>query len=294
MHVLQVGAQNQNAAGVPASEAPSNVPPPTSGLLNCSAAGTSAGARVSVDDSTGAALSSPPAEASASLVPVESAPLAAGDVVSAVVDASGPHAATSSALAASTPTRVRRIRRPVSIRAVGDAAPGTSCRAPVTFGRLAGVGPASPIGSGHMRTRTLLLLAIACGLAVLVAGLFALMRIDRQESSTQRVVIGEVGRAGDLEVIVSAAIETDGLMRVTVVLGGVDDPAVLDNVRLVVPGQLLAPLDPAQAGDGACAGVTVPPRSCELVFGVATVEGSARSLLVRRGEDQLRWDLAVG
>ncbi|MEN9506381.1 MAG: hypothetical protein RI958_2307 [Actinomycetota bacterium] len=145
-----------------------------------------------------------------------------------------------------------------------------------------------------MRTRTLLLLAIACGLAVLVAGLFALMRIDRQESSTQRVVIGEVGRAGDLEVIVSAAIETDGLMRVTVVLGGVDDPAVLDNVRLVVPGQLLAPLDPAQAGDGACAGVTVPPRSCELVFGVATVEGSARSLLVRRGEDQLRWDLAVG
>jgi hypothetical protein len=40
LQVLQVGAQNQNAVGLPAAVAPSNVPPPTSGAVNCSASGT--------------------------------------------------------------------------------------------------------------------------------------------------------------------------------------------------------------------------------------------------------------
>lgn len=145
-----------------------------------------------------------------------------------------------------------------------------------------------------MRTRTLLLLAVACGLAVLIAGLVALLRIDRQETATQRVAVGEMARAGDLEVTVLRAVEADGLMEVTVRLGGVDDQAVLDNIRLVVPGTLLAPLEPARAGTGACAIATELEQECALVFGVAAVDGSARSLLVRRGEDQLRWDLAGG
>jgi hypothetical protein len=145
-----------------------------------------------------------------------------------------------------------------------------------------------------MRTRTLLLLAVACGLAVLVAGLIALLRIDRQDTTTRRVAVGELASAGDLEVTVVSAAEADGLMRVTVRFGGVDDAAVLDYVRLVVPGALIAPLSSAQAGDGACAVATEREQECELVFGVAAVDGSARSLLVRRGEDQLRWDLALG
>lgn len=145
-----------------------------------------------------------------------------------------------------------------------------------------------------MRTRTLLLLAVACGLAVLVAGLIALLRIDRHDSATLRVPVGGTGRAGDLEVTVLGSQELDGLMRVTVRIGGVDDPAVLDNVRLVVPGQLLEPLEPGQAGEGACAAATVAEQECVLVFGVGAATGSARSLLVRRAEDQLRWDLALG
>lgn len=145
-----------------------------------------------------------------------------------------------------------------------------------------------------MRTRTLLLLAVACGLAVLVAGLIALLRIDRQDTTTRRVAVGELASAGDLEVTVVSAAEADGLMRVTVRFGGVDDSAVLDYVRLVVPGALIAPLGSAQAGDGACVAATEREQECDLVFGVAAVDGSARSLLVRRGEDQLRWDLALG
>ena len=40
LQMLQVGAQNQNATGRPATEVPSNSPPPTSGAVNSSSFGT--------------------------------------------------------------------------------------------------------------------------------------------------------------------------------------------------------------------------------------------------------------
>jgi hypothetical protein len=145
-----------------------------------------------------------------------------------------------------------------------------------------------------MRTRTLLLLAVSCGLVILVAGLFLLLRIDRNGSTVERLSIGDTARAGDLRVTVLSADEADGFMRVAVRVGGVADDSVIDDFRLVVPGRLIAPLPAVQAGDEGCdrlADVDVDV-TCDLVFGTAQVEGSARSLLLRRGEDQRRWDLA--
>jgi hypothetical protein len=49
LHTLQVGAQNQKATGLPASEAASNGAPPTRFAVNCSASGTAAGAAGAVD-----------------------------------------------------------------------------------------------------------------------------------------------------------------------------------------------------------------------------------------------------
>jgi len=46
LQMLQVGAQNQNTVGLPTAAAPSKVPPPTSGAVNCSASGTTAGSEI--------------------------------------------------------------------------------------------------------------------------------------------------------------------------------------------------------------------------------------------------------
>jgi len=143
-----------------------------------------------------------------------------------------------------------------------------------------------------MRTRTLLLLSVSCGLAILLAGLFLLLRIDRTGPTVERLAIGDTARAGDLRVTVLAADESNGFMRVAVRIGGVVDDSVTDDFRLVVPGELIAPLPAEQAGGGACGRVSEVDATCDLVFGTAQVEGSARSLLLRRGEDQRRWDLA--
>jgi hypothetical protein len=143
-----------------------------------------------------------------------------------------------------------------------------------------------------MRTRTLLFLAVACGLAILIAGGIQLWRVTGDSSASDDLAVGDRAVAGDMVVTVVAAEEVDGLMRVDLTLSGVDDPAALDDFRLVVTGAALKPLPAVQAGDGACAAVTVAEQSCSVVFGTAAVDGSARVLLVRRGEDQHRWTLA--
>ena len=143
-----------------------------------------------------------------------------------------------------------------------------------------------------MRTRTLLLLAILCGLAILIAGGIQLLRVSDDSSVSDDLAVGDQATAGDMDVTVLQAVEADGFMRVQVRLGGVDDVDGLDGFHLVVSGDVLEPLSAQQAGAGACDGVTVAVQTCSLVFGTADVQGTARVLLVQRGEDQDRWNLA--
>ena len=143
-----------------------------------------------------------------------------------------------------------------------------------------------------MRTRTLLLLAVVCGLAILLAGGIQLLRVSGDGESTADLSVGDTALAGDLTVTVVDAAEADGLIRVQVRVAGVDDPDGIDGFRLVVNGGLLTPLSADQAGAGGCGNLTVAAQTCDLVFGIAQVEGTARVLLVRRGEDQHRWVLA--
>jgi hypothetical protein len=143
-----------------------------------------------------------------------------------------------------------------------------------------------------MRTRTLLLLAVACGLVILVAGGVQLWRFAGESEGTEAdLPIGASASAGDLDVTVLAAEEADGLMRVSVRLSGVDDLAGLDDFRLIVAEDLIEPLTADQAGDGSCAAFTVAEQTCDLVFGTSQVDNDIRVLLVRRGEDRHRWAL---
>lgn len=148
-----------------------------------------------------------------------------------------------------------------------------------------------------MRTRTLLMLAVFCGLAILVAGSVQLLRVsDDSGDASADLFVGDTAAAGDLLVTVNAAGERDGVMRVEVTLSGVNDDDGLEGFRLVVPGNALAPLPSVQAGSGTvddvCGGVTLAEQRCTLAFATTDVVGTPRVLLLRRGEDQQRWVLA--
>ena len=151
-----------------------------------------------------------------------------------------------------------------------------------------------------MRTRTLLMLAVFCGLAILVAGSVQLLRVsDDSGNASADLFVGDAAAAGDMNVTVNAAGERDGVMRVEVTLSGVDDDDGLDGFRLLVPGNALAPLPSGVPGTGlsgtaddGCGGVTLAEQHCTLSFATTGVVGTPRVLLLRRGEDQQRWVLA--
>jgi hypothetical protein len=144
-----------------------------------------------------------------------------------------------------------------------------------------------------VRTRTLLLLAVACGFVILVAGVVQLLRIaaeDDADADESFHAIGEQVDVGDLTVVVESYDERGDSARLSLTVGGVDDPDGSDEFRLVVPGESLTPTG---AGAEPCAATTVAPQECELTFDLGDAAGGARILLYRRGDDVARWELAL-
>jgi hypothetical protein len=144
-----------------------------------------------------------------------------------------------------------------------------------------------------VRTRTLLLLAVACGLVILAAGVVQLLRIAAEgdaDTDEEFHRLGETVHVGDLTVVVESYDEGGDTATLSVTLGGVDDADGADEFRLVVPGEALLP---TAAGAEACAGTTVAAQTCRLTFDVREAAGGARILLYRRGDDVARWELAL-
>ncbi len=139
-----------------------------------------------------------------------------------------------------------------------------------------------------MRTRTLLLLAIGCGLAILLAGGIQLLRVGGQQQSTKLLIAGEPGTAGDVTVeLVSSSVRGSELVAV-MRIGGTDDPKGLDGFTLVGPGKVLS------VTSSTCEGITTATVDCSLTFATSAMEGTSRQLIFRRADDQLRWVLAEG
>ena len=140
-----------------------------------------------------------------------------------------------------------------------------------------------------MRTRTLMLLAVACGLLILVACGVQLLRVANQDEPPRAVAIGETARVGDMEIVVRGFSERAGRVLVDVELGGVEDPDGADGFTLTTPGGLLEP-DP-DAGNH-CGATTTRVEPCTLAFGLADDAGSTRVLVYQRGDERVRWALS--
>ena len=139
-----------------------------------------------------------------------------------------------------------------------------------------------------MRTRTLLLLAIACGLVILLAGGIQLLRVGGQQQTAKLLATGEPGKAGDVTVeLVSASVGVENLVAV-VRVGGTNDPDGIDGFTLVGPGKVL----PVTTSD--CNGISLDQLDCTLTFATTGMQGTSRQLIFHRADQQLRWVLAQG
>ena len=139
-----------------------------------------------------------------------------------------------------------------------------------------------------MRTRTLLLLAVACGLVILLAGGIQLLRVGGQQQTSTVLATGEPGKAGDVTVVLQSSSTSDSELVAKVRIGGTDDPDGLDGFTLVGPGRVVA------VTSSSCDGIAVAERDCDLTFSTSALQGSSRQLIFHRADDQLRWVLAQG
>jgi hypothetical protein len=138
-----------------------------------------------------------------------------------------------------------------------------------------------------VKTRTLLLLATACGLMIMIAGAVFLVQLSTQDEALPPAVIGEPTQVGDMRVTVVGASEGGGLLTVEVELGGTEDDQPADEFRLIASGRA------ARAVSSTCGATTTSAaQACELAFDVSGADGDGRVLFYARGEDQARWVLA--
>lgn len=140
-----------------------------------------------------------------------------------------------------------------------------------------------------MKTRTLLLLALACGVAIMLAGAVFLVQLSGQDDVEPPIALGDAATAGDMTVVVDGADESAGFLDVTVRIGGVDDDDGAGGFRLIASGRAVEPV--TDGVDGACGPTTVAEQTCVVRFDVSGADGTSRVLFYERGEDGVRWVL---
>ena len=136
-----------------------------------------------------------------------------------------------------------------------------------------------------MKTRTLMLLALACGVAIMLAGAVFLFQLAGQDELAEPVAIGTRTMVGDMEVIVTGFEEISGTLSVSVTIGGTDDPDPADEFRLIASAR------PALLASSTCPAVDAAGTSCVIGFDVSEADGISRVLFYERGEEQARWVL---
>lgn len=141
-----------------------------------------------------------------------------------------------------------------------------------------------------MKTRTLLLLALGCGLMIMLAGAVFLFQLAGQDDVSPPVAIGEPVAVGDMTVVVEGADERDGVLKVEVTIGGVADDDGMAGFRLIASGRAVSS-ETGGAAD-ACSATTVDEQSCVVRFDVSQADGSSRVLFYDRGDDGARWVLS--
>ena len=140
-----------------------------------------------------------------------------------------------------------------------------------------------------MKTRNLILLSIACGLMILLAGVVMLFQVTTNRTEVPVIRLGTAAIIGDMTMKVLAIDEgTDGI-AVTIEMGGVAGDLVIDGWRLFGDGKILEPSGAVL--DGACdAGSKVPAAGdlirCFLRF--PAVEAVQAVAYTRAGE-QRQW-----
>lgn len=140
-----------------------------------------------------------------------------------------------------------------------------------------------------MKTRTLLLLAVGCGLIILVAGSIKIFLIA-DDSTPSHLSIGQSAEIADMSVTVESVRRAGSQTMIEIDISGVDDP---DGAATFFYGigasKELRPVTPSTDSAAACAATTAAATgTCVLAFDTDVSGGVLR---YERGGEKARWDI---
>lgn len=146
-----------------------------------------------------------------------------------------------------------------------------------------------------VKTRTLMLLSVVCGLLIVLAGGVKLFQVASDRTDIPVLSVGDRALVGDMTVVVeSIELSPDGV-AVAVSMSGVPGEVALGGWTMLGDGELLGPVDGGVSGDGgdsgACDRATVVPEDgttlhCALRFPAAE---AVQYVAYQRGGELRRW-----
>ncbi|MFM8855994.1 MAG: hypothetical protein ACKOI2_02065 [Actinomycetota bacterium] len=123
-----------------------------------------------------------------------------------------------------------------------------------------------------MKTRTLLLLSVGCGLLILLAGGLKLFQVASDRTEVPVLDLGATAQIGDMSVsVISIADGTDGT-RVVVRMAGVAGESVVEDWRLLGDGRVFEPSGAEDDSQGDVLEPGICGRSSEVPDGEEPIE----------------------
>ena len=139
-----------------------------------------------------------------------------------------------------------------------------------------------------MKTRTLLLLSVACGLIILVAGGVKLLQVATDRTEVPVLSIGDSTRIGDMVVRVESITAVGEGAEARVVMSGVPGEVAVDGWRLLGDGEVVEPY--TTVGAGICDARTEVPASGEVVCIVRfPAVDTVQAVAYTRAGEQRQW-----
>lgn len=130
------------------------------------------------------------------------------------------------------------------------------------------------------------MMALACGLAIMMAGAVFLFQLSTQGDLADPIPIGDPVRVGDMEVTVTGTEPAPGgRLQVLIEIGGTDDDQPADEFRMIASGR------PVAVERTTCLASDGTGQACTVTFDVSGADGESRVLFYDRGDDQARWVL---
>lgn len=148
-----------------------------------------------------------------------------------------------------------------------------------------------------MKTRTLLLLSIGCGLIILLAGGLKLFQVANDRTEVPVLELGTSSSIGDMTVAVVAVVDGDDGTRVIVRMSGVPGEPVVDDWRLLGDGRVLEPSGAEDESTGAAETIAVCGRSSVVPEGFDPIEcvirfpsvDAVQAVAYTRAGEQRQW-----